>query len=265
MNHTLHIPRLNNNLQIKILLCFMALMMGFIESGNCQSKHSDFEDRSFLLAINRPADSLAYKFLHMTYSEVFRRLDIPLEVIYRPLKRGANDVESGKYDGEVARVFAYQASHPTLIRVEEFLYSTDVSAFATTPFTDELMGWESLKGSTYKIEYPRGVLITEMNLKHIVDPKNISTVNNAEQGLKKLLRSRMDIYIDDDLVVFPLLNEIADYHDGEIQKVGIMQSVPLYMYIHEKNNLLEPRLSKVIKEMKELGLIAQYRKVVFGF
>ena len=76
------------------------------------------------------------------------------------------------------------------------------------------------------------------------------------------------------LDVEKILNEICPVNtevsadianDGEIQKVGIMQSVPLYMYIHEKNNLLEPRLSKVIKEMKELGLIAQYRKVVFGF
>ena len=265
MNSILHISNLTNYLQVKVLLCFMVLMMGFIKNGNCQAKHNDFEDRSFLLAINRPADSLAYKFLHMTYSEVFRRMEIPFELLYRPLKRGAHDAGSGSYDGEVARVFAYQASHPTLIRVEEFLYSTDVSAFATTSFRGNLDGWKSLKGSDYKVEYPRGVLISEMNLKPIIAPENLSTINNAKQGLNKLLRNRTNIYIDDDLVIFPLLSELSEDNDNKIQKVGIMQSIPLYMYIHKKNHLLAPRLSEVIKEMKAQGLIMQYRKIVFNF
>jgi len=240
-------------------------MLGFISSGFSQPVHSDFEDRSFSLVINRPEDSLAYKFLNMTYAEVFRRLDIPLEFLYRPLKRGTHDIESGKYDGEVARVFAYQSSHPTLIRVEEFLYNTNVSAFASTSFSETLQGWQSLKGSDYKIEYPRGVVISRVNLEKLVPPKNLSTAHNAEQGLKKLLRGRSDIYVGDDLVVFPLLSAMSGDDNGKIHKVGVLQSVPLHMYIHQKNKLLEPRLSKVIKEMKDEGLINQYRKQVFNF
>ena len=265
MNNKQNKAHIKNLAQRKIFLCFTLLMLVFIGNGDCQQKHSDFPDRPFLIVINRTENSLAYKYLNMVYREVFRRMDIPMTMIYLPLKRGAAQVVSGKFDGETTRIRAYEDSHPTLIRVKESLYSVNVSAFALNFFTEELNGWDSLKGSDYKVEYPRGVLLSEINLKKVIKPQNLSNISTPQQGLKKLFRHRTSVYIDDELVVFPLLKKLDATYHGAIEKVGVMESVPLYMYIHKKNHLLEPRLSKIIKEIKDEGLITEYRKIVFDF
>ena len=240
-------------------------MLGYIGNGYCQETHNNFPDRTFLMAINRPEGSPAYKYLNMIYTEVFRRMDISMSMTYLPLKRGFKQVTAGKFDGETTRIRAYEDTHPTLVRVKESLYSTNVSAFALNFFTAKLNGWNSLKGSDYKVEYPRGMLLSEINLKKVVQTKKLSNVTTAQQGLKKILRYRTTVYIDDELVVFPLLDKFRTTYHNAIEKVGVMESVPLYMYIHKKNSFLEPRLSKVIKEIKEEGLIEEYRKIVFNF
>lgn len=230
-----------------------------------QTTLNEFQNRPFLLAINRPEGSLAYRYLNLIYTEVFKRLGIAFQIKYIPLKRGFADVASGKYDGETSRVYKYQDSFPTLIRVTESLYSTNVSAFALSNFNVQFNGWNSLKGHNYKIEYPRGVYISEVNLSKVVSPQNLSNITTATQGIKKLLLGRTDIFIDDELVVYPLLETLKDYSSGTIHKIGIMEPVPLYMYIHKKNKWLEPHLNDVIKSMKEEKLMLKYRKMVFNF
>jgi len=248
----------------RYLLLFL-LLFAFIQPGTAQTTSDEFRTRPFLLAINRPEGSLAYTYLNLIYSEVFKRLNMAFEIKYIPLKRGFENVASGKLDGETTRVFTYQDSHPTLIRVTESLYSTNVSAFALSDVKLQLHGWNSLIGHHYKVEYPRGVYISELNLNKVVPPEHLSMIKTATQGIKKLLIGRTDIFIDDELVVYPLLDSLKDFSANTVHKIGVMQPVPLYMYIHEKNKWLEPRLSEIIKEMKDENLMKQYRKIVFNF
>ena len=257
--------RLQTLLVKQVILCCTILSLSFAENGFCQEDNSGFDKNPFLLAINRPEGSRAYTYLHMLYSEIFRRLEIPFKLIYIPLKRGALEIDSGRFDGETSRIYAYGATHPNLIRVEEYLYSTDVSAYATNFSSESLSGWQSLKDTHYKVEYPRGVALSEINLKKIVAANKLSNIATAEQGLRRLLLNRIDIYIDDDLVVRPLLGGSEEFNNGEIHKIGTMDSVRLYMYIHQKNNQLEERFSKVIKKVRDEGLMDKYRKIVFGF
>jgi len=265
MNHENGISFFKTGLTIKIIVCFAILMLGFFEYGFCQQENSDFEKRPFLLATNRPEGSSAYKFLNLIYSEVFRRLDISFKMIYIPLKRGAIEIDSGELDGETSRVRAYEDAHPNLIRIKEFLYSTDVSAYALNPSLDGLNSWQSLKGTNYRVEYPKGVILSEINLAKVVDSPKLSSIPSAEQGLKRLFVNRIDIYIDDDLVVLPLLKDLEKTFKGKVRKIGIMESVPLYMYIHQKNYFLEARLSTVIKGVRDEGLVGKYRKITYGF
>lgn len=248
-----------------VVLCCTIFILSFSENGFCQEDHSSFEESPFLLAINRPEGHPAYTYLNMLYTEIFRRLEIPFKLIYLPLKRGAFEMDSGRYDGETSRIYTYGDDHPDLIRVQEYLYRTDVSAYATDPTIASLNGWQSLDGTQYKVEYPRGVVLSGIKLKKVVEPKNLSSIVTAEQGLRRLLLNRTDIYIDDDLVVKPLLKESEEFDNATVYKLGPMESVALYMYIHQKNRALEPRLSRVIKEVRDEGLMERYRKVVFGF
>ena len=243
----------------------LLLLFAFNQHVSAQTNQDEFRTRPFLLAINRPEGSLAYTYLNLIYSEVFKRLNMEFKIKYIPLKRGFANVASGKFDGETTRVYKYQDSHPTLIRVTEPLYSTNVSAFALSDFKTRLNGWNSLIGHHYKVEYPRGVYISELNLNKVVPAENLSKIKTASQGIQKLLRNRTDIFIDDELVVYPLLNALKDLYPQKIHQVGVMEPVPLYMYIHEKNKWLEPHLSKIITEMKDENLMKKYRKIVFNF
>ena len=246
------------------LALYFALLISFAGSVHGQENYAHFNERPFFMAINRPEGSLAFQFLNLVYGEIFRRLDIELVMEYRPLKRGYVDVIYGRFDGETTRIREYEDKHPSLIRVKEALYSTDVSAFALKPQIEDMSGWESLKGTNYIVEYPRGAIISEVNLQKVVKPENLSNITTTEQGIKKLLLGRIDIYVDDDLVVTPLMTRLSTTYGTGIRKLGVMVSVPLYMYIHEKNKFMEPILRKVIKEVKDDGLIDQYRKIVFG-
>lgn len=249
-----------------ILYCTVSLLsFSGLTYAQDRETYGHFNERPFFMAINRPEGSLAYQFLNLIYSEVFRRLDIELEMEYRPLKRGYVEVIYGKFDGETTRIREYEDKHPTLIRVKEALYSTNVSAFALKPHIEEISGWQSLAGTDYLVEYPRGVVISEINLSKVVDPDNLSTVTTAEQGLKKLLLGRTDIYVGDDLVVYPLLKKLSTTYGRGVRKLGVLESVPLFMYVHEKNKYMEPIFREAIKEVKADGLIDQYRKIVFGF
>lgn len=256
---------INNLLAKTIVLCCAIFILIFSKNGFCQEDHTSFADAPFLLAINRPEGTSAYTYLNLLYTEIFKRIGISFKFVYIPLKRGAFEMDAGRFDGETSRIYEYGNTHPDLIRVKEYLYSTDVSAYATEPSTSNLNGWQSLNGTDFKVEYPRGVALSEINLKKVVDPKNLSTIVTAEQGLRRLLLKRTDLYIDDDLVVLPLLIGSEEFDNGKVHKIGHMASVPLYMYIHEKNSALEPRLSEVIKEVREEGMMQKYRKVVFGF
>lgn len=246
-----------------VILC--CILFVCVENGLSKEQNSTFSERPFLLAINRAEGSSAYTYLNMIYREVFNRLGIPFKLRYVPLKRGALESDSGTVDGETSRVYAYGDAHPNLIRVTEYLYSTDVSAYATNTAFRKLDGWQSLEGSDFKVEYPRGVILSETNLTKVVEPQKLSSISSAEQGLHRLLLDRIDIYIDDDLVVVPLLKSSDKFENAQIYKVGPMESVALYMYIHKKNSALEPQLSKIIKEVRDEGLMEKYRKVVFGF
>ncbi len=246
-------------------LVLTCTVLFFAKSSCAEQRDDEFTERPFILAINRPEGSSAYTYLNMIYREVFRRFGGKFKLQYIPLKRGALESDSGVFDGETSRVYAYGDAHPNLVRVQEYLYSTDVSAYSANISVESLEGWESLKGTEYRIEYPRGVILSEINLQKVVAPEKLSNIASAEQGLQRLLLNRIDIYIDDDLVVVPLLKNSATFDDGNIQKIGAMTSVPLYMYIHKKNSRLEPILSEIIKGMRDDGLMEKYRKLVFGF
>lgn len=265
MNCVQQSPRVDNLSAKIIILCCTIFILSSAGNGFCQKDHGDFDERPFVMAINRPEGSSAYTYLNMLYTEIFKRLEIPLSMQYIPLKRGAFEMASGRFDGETSRIHAYGNAHPDLIRVTDYLYSTDVSAYATETTIASLNGWQSLVGTDYKVEYPRGVILSEINLKKVVDPNKLTSIVTAEQGLRRLLLNRTDIYIDDDLLVLPLLIGSEEFNNGKVHKVGPMASVPLYMYIHQKNSALEPRLSKVIKEVRDEGLMGKYRKIVFGF
>ena len=247
------------------LACVLELAV--VRYGVCQERTPTVEKNAFVMAMIRPETQYYGKLQRMIYIEIFRRLGMKIEFRDYPGKRAAVEADAGNVDGEGGRIAAYAADHPNLLRVEEALLSPNYSAFAAQASIPELTGWESLKGSAYLIAYQRGILIFENNLPKFVEQDRLSIVNETAQGLKKLVNGRTDIFMDEETSVLSLLHT-PEFEGKNIRKVGVMDTAPVYPYLHKKHAALVPRMAEAIRAMKAEGLIEQYRLQVeeaFGF
>jgi len=225
---------------------------------------STINDNTFILAVNRPPDSSWYKFWDLVYSEMFKRLNVQLQIKYFPMQRASVEAGIGRVDGEALRIYSYVDIHPNLVRVEEDLISEKIFAYVNrSSEIRELNGWDSLLNTTYRVNHIRGSKICRDNLSRVVYKENLSTITNAIQGLKKLSANRIDVYIaSEPSVVSYIYNPQYDLY-GKIRKAGLMESIKLYMYVHKRHKAFAPQFEKIIKNLKAEGLVAQYWNAAF--
>lgn len=244
-----------------ILLATETFSPEIVES---QETKATWKVNTFRMAINRPRESPLYRWVELIYTEVFSRLNIKLEVESYPLKRASTHANTGKVDGEPARIYSYATSYPNLVRVEESVFSMTVVAYTADPSTPELNGWKSLKNTDYLIEYPHGMKICEDNLSKVVKPEQLRSISESHQGLAMLADKRIDLYVDDLNATAPLVHDPKLQLQNKVRVVGVMESIPLYMYVYKRHQSMTPQLATIIKTMKSEGLIEQYRKTAFG-
>ena len=192
------------------------------------------------------------------YKEAFKRLGIPLETRFYPLARRAAMVDEGIIDGDAARVHAYGAAHPNLVRVEESVMDMSFALF-TANSTLQLKRLEDLAASNLLAEYRRGILLCENTLKQFQPPERLSDVTSEQQGLKKLLAGRTDVYCEIESVVKQGLATPELAGATGIRKLFEIGHLPTYPYFHKKRADLAQRLAAVLKQMKSEGLIDSFR------
>lgn len=223
---------------------------------------SDAADKIIVVGSEDIKDTFEGKWLRLIYTEVFRRLGYELQYDGYPTMRASAMSDAGEVDGEIERVFTYSERHPNLIRVDESHFSTTIVAYAVKPGI-ELTGWDSLKNTDYTVDYRRGVTVVERGLTTVVKPENLSTITTTEQGLKKLIVGRIDLYVDVENLVTDKLRTInpAEFDTSAIYKAGIMEETTLHMFLHKKNAALVPKVADVLKAMKQEGLVDRYKEI----
>jgi hypothetical protein len=178
------------------------------------------------------------------------------------LARGAVMVEQGLADAEVSRVYDYGADKPYLVRVEESIVDLGFSLYAANPAL-RVERLDDLRSGKLLIEYRRGLLLCESTLKPLVPAERLSDVTTREQGLKKLLAGRTDLYCEIDVYVHQELDSPEFKGAGSVRKVvSLGKTVPTYPYLNRKHADLAPRLAAVLKKMKVEGLIETYQRQV---
>ena len=166
-------------------------------------------------------------------------------------------------DGEPQRVVSHAELYPNTIRVEEPVITHRFLAVATNP-TIHLDGWDSLKDTSYRVEYGIGGVTTQTNLERVVKADLLSAVPSREQGLKKLKAGRTDIFVEMDTRVLPLI-ETPEFKDAGIVTVGVMQSKEFYPQLHKKHSELAPKLAEVLRQMKAEGVYERLQKETMPF
>jgi hypothetical protein len=212
----------------------------------------------FVIGFDEDENTYGTRWALRIYTEAFRRLGIPLKPAYYQLARRAAMLDEGAIDGDSGRVYGYVTAHPNLIRVEEPVMDFSFGLFSANPSVRP-QRLEDLASSGWRTEYRRGIFLCETTLKKFVPPELISDVTSEEQGVKKLLAGRTDLYCDLDSYVRKPLNELDPKNKSNVRKVINIGTIPTYPYIHNKHIKLLPRLTAVLKEMKAEGLIETYR------
>lgn len=213
----------------------------------------------FVMGTDLAENTFTGKWLRLVYVEAFRRLGIPLDIAIYPLKRISAMVDAGELDGELLRVHAYAMDHPNLVRVDESILEVAIVLYATNPEL-QLNRLEELPSMDWYADYRRGVGVCENLLKNALPLERLNDITTTEQGLRKLLAGRSDIYCDFDLAVLAELYSKEFQGAANVRKLySVGNPIPLYPYLHKKNAGLAPRLAAVLKQMKAEGLIQRYR------
>ena len=246
-------------MKFRIVVTVLTVLLFSVNNGVCQESGSALKDNTFIMATFRSENDYLGKWHRLVYTEIFKRLGIKIEFRYYPKKRVSIESDAGNVDGEAGRIAAYAALHPNLIRVEESLFYSKFAAFTAKDSIPQLKnGWESLKGTDYRVEHQRGTIICEDKLPKLVKKENLSDVTEISQGLKKLISGRTDIFIDEESGILTLLRT-PEFKQSKIHLIGVMEPVVHYPYLHKKHALLAPKMAEIIKAMKAEGLIEQYR------
>lgn len=245
---------------VKFTLVSLGILVGTVFSGPCHASET-----ILLFGSQDPGEVPQMEWLVLIYTEAFRRLGYEFQYDVYPLARLTTMVEAGKIDGEIQRPMEYQAFHPNLIRVDESPVSVRYGAFAVKPGV-VLDGWHSLKNTTYIVEYRRGASRSQDELTAVVAPENLSVIETTEQGLRRLITGRTDVFVDLEHNITNTLNQkkLRGFDTSAIYQAGLMQETPMYAYLNKKRADLALKVAAVLKAMKHEGVIERYRKIALG-
>jgi len=157
----------------------------------------------------------------------------------------------------VSRIYAYADAHPDLVRVEEPVLDFSFALFSADPSL-RLQRLEDLATSHYIVEYRRGILMCENTLAKYVPAERLSNVTGTEQGVKKLVAGRTDLYCDIETYVPEALRAPEFKGVTTVRKVLRFASVPTYPYLHKKHAALAARLAATLRQMRAEGLLGDY-------
>lgn len=241
------------------MACMWVLVLLVMTALPCSSVSAE---KIVLVSSQDTKESLYGKWLNLIYTEVFRRLGYEFEYVGYPGGRAPVLAEAGEVDGEIHRGIDYEKTTRNLRRVSEPHFAVSYMAYAVTPGI-VLNGWESLKNTSYPVEYRRGAKIPEAALPAVVRPDMLSDVKIAELGFKKLIEGRIVVYIEQEAVALMTLKKLkmADFNTESVYAAGIMYSGESYVYLHKKHADKLSKIADTLRDMKQEGLIERYRDV----
>ena len=210
------------------------------------------------LGTQKPLDSSSGAFLNLVYSEAFKRLGITFKYQHYPARRSTLLSNSGVLDGELSRIHYYNENHPNMIRVEEPHWTSGFIAVAVDS-SIQLNGWDSLRNQDFKVLYVAGIKGCEVNLPKVVRPENLDVVMQNSHAFRMLLKGRADLFIGSEMDLVSDL-ESEEFRSSPLKIVGVMEQFTGHAFLHQKHQTLVPKVSAILKEMKQEGLLDVYRK-----
>lgn len=183
---------------------------------------------------------------------VYRRLNVPIELVDLPAKRALLDSSTGQLDGEVHRNINVSYQYPTLLRVEPAINYIEPSVFVQNLRLD-VKGWDSIR--EYRVGIVRGVGTSEDGTRGM---QNVLAVTTLDQLMQALAAGRIDVAVSDAFSGLVVVRE-AGLQDRISLLKPRMQRTDIYHYLHEKHRELVPKVEHVLREMEARGELESLR------
>jgi len=208
---------------------------------------------------NGPVITLAYPgidcepcwaFARAFYKEAFGRMGYRFSMIALPSERALIESNAGRIDGEVARIGDLNAdgAHPNLIRVDEVAAVVEVAAYGRKPIIG-LAGWEAMFQRRCRIAYEKGLKLFEKKIPAWYPDNLIQPTMDLIQLCRLLAADRADVGIAFPIQIDGVLQR-EEFRNAGIHKIGALEKVKAYPYLHRKHAHLVPELEAAIRAMK---------------
>lgn len=235
----------NVNLLLIVLSLFLLLFLNTSafcrpESGNKRAVTISLIEGDFIHGIIKDIVRTAYK--KIGYDISFYEL---------PARRSLEWANSGKTDGDLARIDGINRKYGNLIKINTPLFTIKGVVF-TKKINRDVRSWNDLKDLNIGIR--NGIRYCEIGTRGF----NRIKAQDLPNLFTLLANDRIDVAVADyDIGRY----EIAkNFKGSNIHIIGHpLKSSHLYHYIHKKNKSLETKLEKVLIEMTNGGEIERIR------
>ncbi|MFD2205849.1 substrate-binding periplasmic protein [Kiloniella antarctica] len=183
--------------------------------------------------------------------EAYGRLGIDAKFPRLPAARALAVANSGRVDGELYRIKNIQLKYKKLIMLPVPIGIMEGVAI-TTNSKISLDGWQSLE--PYRVCIRNGVKFAEAGTKKM----KVDVANSNEQLFMNLGMNRCDVIVLARLTSI----ELAQNFEKEMKiplQYHVVQTYPLFHYLHKKNKHLVPKLTEILEAMEADGTIAKIR------
>ena len=184
-------------------------------------------------------------------AEAYERLGLNVTFSSLPAARSLAVANSGRVDGELYRIKNIHLKYKNLIMIPVPIGIMEGVAITTNPEIS-LQGWESL--APYRVCIRNGVKFAEAGTKEI----KVDVSNSNEHLFYNLSLNRCDVIILARLTSIKLAQDFEDETKRSLY-YHVIQTYPLFHYLHKKNKPLVPKLIEVLKEMESDGTIVNIR------
>ena len=183
--------------------------------------------------------------------EAYGRMGLEVEFSSLPAARALMVANSGKVDGELYRIKNIHLKYENLIMISVPIGIMEGVAITTNPELT-LKSWQSLE--PYRVCIRNGVKFAEAGTKEF----EVDVSNSNDQLFAKLGRNRCDVIVLARLTSIALALDFEKKMQTPVQ-YHVVQTYPLFHYLHKKNKYLVPVLTEVLKAMENDGTITKIR------
>ncbi len=188
--------------------------------------------------------------------EVFKRAGYEINILRMPAARALHDLDNGITDADLVRIRKIDTVYPNIRVVPEKIIDFDFVAISKN-LDFKADGWASLK--PYEVGIVSGWRILEMNVKSNI---SVTRVEDTRQLIKILDNDRVDLVVSERWQAQQAIKSLA-INSLTIHQPPIKTN-ELFLVVHKRHEKLIPKLTSIIKSMKQDGSFERIYRQTLG-